>query len=187
MLPFLRDWGGEVLFPGFIALVFGAIGTGAIWRSRTQHGAPSAARDRETALSYGSIGLLTFWATLGPRAGLYRILYRAIPVFSLLRAPGRMGLGVMLCVAVLTAFGVRALRRRVPPKRAAAVGLLPAAAAAIDLAQVPFPWRPADPVPRAYRVLASLERGVVAGFPFYHRPMRVRGESVAAGIGPRCT
>lgn len=168
MLPWLREWGGEVLFPGFTALVFGAMGAAAVWALRAASDG-DAARDRETALFYGSVGLLTFWATFGPRAGLYAVLYDLIPVFSLLRAPGRMGLGVMLCLAVLAAFGVRALRRRVPRRRSTAVGLLAAAAAVIDLAQVPFPWRPADPIPRAYDVLESLDRAPVAEFPFYHR------------------
>lgn len=170
MLPFLQEWGGEVLFPGFTALIFGAIGAAAVWRARADR-TEAAARDRETVLFYGFVGLLTFWATLGPRAGLYAVLYEIIPVFSLLRAPGRMGLGVVLCLAVLAAFGVRALRRSVPARRSTAVGLLAAAAATIDLAQVPFPWRSADPLPRSYRVLASLDGGPVAEFPFYHRPI----------------
>ncbi len=62
-------------------------------------------RDRETALLYGSIGLLAFWASLGPRAGLYTVFYNVIPVFSFLRAPERMGIVVILSLAVLAAFG----------------------------------------------------------------------------------
>jgi hypothetical protein len=43
------------------------------------------------------------------------------------------------------------------------------AAALIDLAQVPFDWRPSAPFPPAYRVLAGMPRGPVAEFPFYDR------------------
>jgi hypothetical protein len=39
----------------------------------------------------------------------------------------------------------------------------------IDLAQVPFDWRPAQPFPSAYRVLAEMPPGPVVEFPFYHR------------------
>ena len=62
---------------------------GAVSRSQARVRAGRArSRDRETALFYGSIAILTFWATLGPRAGLYTVLYYTIPVFSFLRAPG---------------------------------------------------------------------------------------------------
>ena len=60
-------------------------------------------------LLYGSLGALAFWASLGPRAGLYSLLFKTIPVFSLLRAPGRTGIIVVLILALFAAFGVRAL------------------------------------------------------------------------------
>ena len=68
---------------------------------------------------YGSIAILTFWASLGPRAGLYSLFYATIPIFSFLRAPERMGIVVMLCLAVLAAFAIRELCRRLsgPPAR----------------------------------------------------------------------
>ena len=67
---------------------------------------------------YGSIAILTLWATLGPRAGLYTLFYDTIPIFSFLRAPERMGIVVMLCLAVLAAFAVRELCRRFPAQPA---------------------------------------------------------------------
>jgi hypothetical protein len=169
MLPLIREWGGEVLFPGFAALAFGAIGIGSLLRRTTPGGAaPPAAPLRETALLYGSMGVLAFWTTLGPRAGLYTVLYEIVPVFSFLRAPGRMGLVVMLCLAVFAAIGVRALRGRFAT-RGTLVGIVACAAALVDLAQVPFPWLPAHPIPRSYEILARMPKGPMVEFPFHDR------------------
>jgi hypothetical protein len=41
---------------------------------------------------YGLSAVLAFWISFGPAAGLYRILFHVIPVFSLLRAPSRIGI-----------------------------------------------------------------------------------------------
>jgi hypothetical protein len=168
MLTLIRDWGGEVLFPGFAAVLLAGYGAVAVWRRRAVSGAVGPARDREMALLYGSALVLSFWATLGPRAGLYTVFYKAIPVFSFLRAPGRMGLVVMLCLAVLAAYGLRALRGHFGA-RAALVGALTVAAALIELAQIPFPWREAAPISRSYDVLTNAPRGSLAEFPFYER------------------
>lgn len=171
MLPKLRargGWGGEVLFPGFVAILFAAVGLASIGeRSSADRSIMRLPRDRETMLLYILVAVLALWTSLGPDAGLYRLFYEAIPVFSFLRAPGRIGLVVMLGLAVLAAFGIRAvLQGFAAPRQIAVVGII-AAAAFVDLRQVPFDWRPARPIPEAYRVLAKLPRGAVVEFPFY--------------------
>ena len=114
MLPLIRDWNRAVLFPGFLSIALAVAGT-AVTLGRRGGGAvrdhARLTRDRETAILYGSIAILTFWASLGPRAGLYTVLHNTIPIFSFLRAPERMGIVVVLCLAVLAAYAVRALRR----------------------------------------------------------------------------
>lgn len=168
MLPLIGRWGGEVLFPGYAALLLTCVGVFAAARNRSALKAGGHA-DRETLLFYGSFGALSFWATLGPTAGLYTLLYHTLPVFSFLRAPGRMGIVVMLCLALGAAFGVRALIALAGERRRAAAGAALCAAVIAELAQVPFPWRPADPIPRSYAVLARMPRGAVTEFPFYER------------------
>jgi len=162
LLPLIKDWNQAALFPGFAAIALGLAGA----RAAGRRGA--AARDRETVLLYGSIAVLTLWATLGPRAGLYTLLYKTIPVFSMLRAPERMGIVVTLCLAVLAAFGVRALRNAFPARRRA-IAVAACALALIELNDLPFDWRPADPIPSPYRVLAEMPRGPVVEFPFFDR------------------
>ena len=166
ILPLLGRWGGEVLFPGFFALALGAIGAVAVVKGRGDFNAANPNRDRETALFYGAIGVISFWATLGPAAGLYTVLYYALPVFSFLRAPGRMGIVVMLCLALFAAYGVRLLRKTFR-HQALAVGLATCIVALVELHQVPFDWRVERPFPRPYGILATLPRGAVTEFPFH--------------------
>jgi hypothetical protein len=168
ILPLIRDWNAAVLFPGFVSIGLGVAGAAIAFGARVsapaRHRLP---RDRETALLYGSIAILTFWASLGPRAGLYTVLYTTIPVFSFLRAPERMGIVVMLCFGILAAFAVRELCRRLPARRRA-IAVVACAAALVELNDLPFDWR-SDSIPSAYRVLAGMPRGPVAEFPFYDR------------------
>jgi hypothetical protein len=173
MLPALErmgGWGGEVLFPGFAAILYAAVGITAVAaRSGAEPSATRLSRDRETVLLYALFAVLAFWTSLGPDGGLYTLLYEAIPVFSFLRAPGRTGLVVMLALAVLAAFGVRAVLRRFSERGQLAVVGVICALAFVDLVQLPFDWRPAEPIPSAYRILATSPRGSVAEFPFYER------------------
>jgi hypothetical protein len=165
LLPLIRDWNGSVLFPGFVAIVLALAGIAVTLGTHTRD---NRSRDRETALLYGSMGVLAFWVSLGPRAGLYTLFYATIPVFSFLRAPERIGIVVILCLAVLAAFAVRALRQRLGGTSGGVAAIAICAAAAIELNNIPFDWRP-DSIPTVYRVLAQMPRGPLAEFPFYDR------------------
>jgi hypothetical protein len=155
---------GEVLFPGILAIGLGIVG--AVWTLRTRNGDPGRARDRETVTLYGTLGLLALWASFGPAAGLYSLLYRAVPLFTLLRAPSRLGMLIPFVLALFSALALNRLsafhKRRGAP---AAVALI--ALAVIELNVAPFPWERALPVSTNYTVLAGMPRGVVAEFPFY--------------------
>jgi hypothetical protein len=159
----------EVLFPGFLALLLAPIGIVSILREARLHpgNRPNA---RETLLLFGSIGVLALWASFGPSAGLYSVLYYAIPPFSFLRAPSRFGPVIMVSIAIFAAFGARqvivGLRRGRMLITATLLGL-----AFIDLNQVPFHWEPAPALPKPYAMLAQLPPGPVAEFPFYGERM----------------
>jgi hypothetical protein len=169
ILPLIRDWNAAVLFPGFLAVVLGSAGAAIALRQHPSASVPARlARDRETALLYGSIGILTLWASLGPRAGLYTLFYNTIPVFSFLRAPERMGIAVMLVLALFAAFAIRELRTRMHPYRRA-IAIAACAAALLELNDLPFDWRIEPPAPAAYRALAAVPRGPVVEFPFFDR------------------
>lgn len=160
LLDLVRRFGpwDEVLFPGILAVCLGA--AGIVFATRR------GGRDRETALLYGSLGLLAFWASFGPQAGLYRVLYY-LPAFSFLRAPSRLGLVVVLVLAIFAAFALREIFAKLPSRRRA-IGAGAAIAVAIaDLAVVPLIWYRAPQLPAGYAVLAASPRGPLAEFPFY--------------------
>ena len=151
----------EVMFPGMLALVLaaGSLAAAAIGNRGTE-----APRERETILLYGSLGLLTFWASFGPAGGLYSVLYN-IPMFSFLRAPSRMAIVVVLCLVVIGALLIRRLMVMAGTHRAIAATALSAVALA-DVA-TPMPWEPALELPGVYEVLARMPRAPLAEFPFY--------------------
>ena len=150
---------GEVLFPGIMAIVLGIAGIVAGIRS-------GESRVREMIALYGSLGVLAFWGSFGPAAGLYTVLYRAIPLFTFLRAPSRFGFLIVFVLAIFSALALATFRR--PPRRNAAwVGAAVAVLAVLELNVVPFPWERALPVSSNYAVLAAMPRGSVAEFPFY--------------------
>jgi hypothetical protein len=152
---------GDVLFPGVLAMLLGTGGIVSALTSRTE-----CSRHRETLALYGSLGLLAFWASFGPSAGLYALLYRVVPLFTFLRAPARFGLLVAFVLAIFAGFAVLALRRAISANGALVGGAI-AALALLELNVVPFPWERALPVSANYTLLAAMPRGVVAEFPFY--------------------
>jgi hypothetical protein len=156
MLPLLGTW-KEVLFPGFVATIFGL--TGAIVGLRR-----SARKD--TVVLYIAIGLLACWLSFGPEAGLYSVMYRAVPAFSLMRAPARFAIVLVLALSVLAALSVTYFIRLRPYGRRVACGLVLTAAA--ELTVIPLDWREAEPVAAPYRALAALPVGPVVELPFWY-------------------
>jgi hypothetical protein len=163
LLEIARGMGpwGEVLFPGLFAIGLGVAGlvVAAVFSRRR-------ARDRETALLYGTLGVLAFWASFGPGAGLYRVLYY-LPTFSFLRAPSRLGLVVVLCLAVFAAIALQRLFAALAPGRRRLAAAIAVALAIADVAVFPVGWATAPDLPSPYAQLARSPRGPLAEFPFY--------------------
>jgi hypothetical protein len=152
----------EVLFPGLFTLVAGGAGIWMVWRRPAAAPSPGLARD--VAAYYVVLAVLAFWASFGPDAGLYRVLFDTLPIFTLLRAPARMGLMTTLALVVLSSAALGPWLRRRPRAWTAALVLV----AAIELNMAPLTaLRDAPPVPEAYRVLARLPRGPLAEFPYF--------------------
>ena len=155
---------GEVLFPGMLLVILGLTGVGLVLRRPSA--APAAhGDDRETALLYGSLGLLAFWASFGPAAGLYTVMFRAIPLFTFLRAPSRFGLVTAFALAVLSALAIA--RVTSGRKQAGLIAAVLAATGVAELNVLPFPWERALPVPAGYAMLAKMPKAPMAEFPFY--------------------
>jgi hypothetical protein len=170
MLGLLGRW-KEVLFPGFVATTFGlaglVIGLRAP-RDKTAAADASAAdrsgRLRDTTILYGALGAIACWASFGPGAGLYLVLYRLIPPFSLMRAPSRFGIVVTLALTVLAGIAIRELLSRMARPRLGLALLVFVTAA--ELA-IPLRFRETSPSPPAYKMLATLPAGPVIELPFW--------------------
>ena len=165
----------EVLFPGALASALGLAGLVRGLRRPASGTAPAATSlpavpvlPRDVVLFYAVVAIAAFWASFGPAAGLYRVLYNTLPVFSFLRAPARIGIVVPMALAVLASVVLAPwLRARTRPAlwTAALVAL-----AALELNGAPLTgFRDAPPIPEAYRMLARLPRGAVAEFPYFYR------------------
>jgi hypothetical protein len=157
-LPALGNY-NEVLFPGILATLFGCIGVKILFQ-----------RARDTAMLYALIAIFAFWSAFGPDAGLYRLFYETLPIFTFLRAPGRMGVMVTLAAVVFASIAIAHVIARLPKPSVAAAMLSLVAIA--ELWTMPLTqFRDVEPPSPAYRLLATLPPGAVAEFPWwYERP-----------------
>jgi hypothetical protein len=156
MLGFLPRW-VEVSFPGFVAVILTIAGVVAARHERR----------RELLALYGGLAVLACWASFGPKAGLYALLYKTVPLFAWLRAPARFGMVVDLACAVLAGVGASALLRRLPRPVLAAGAI---ALVALGELNVELNMPEAKPVEDVYRVLALSPRGPVIEMPFFYLP-----------------
>lgn len=164
LLRYLPPW-KEVLFPGVLAIVLGLVGA---WQGTRSTEARSL---REVVGFYALLTGLAFWGSFGPQAGLYRLMWAAIPIFSLIRAPSRLGVLVVLGLSVLAGVAVERVIRHRPLRHRRATAFALALAAAAELTGIPWRWTDVPPRARAYAMLRMLPRGVVTEFPFYwNRP-----------------
>jgi hypothetical protein len=106
---------------------------------------------------YTLLMMVSLWASLGPRAGLYTALYRLVPGFDFIRVPSRLTLLTVLALAVLAGIGAERVRRFFP----AILVVLLVELAAFPLDAKPYPLEP-SPMDRA---LKDMEPGPVAAFP----------------------
>ena len=152
----LSQGGAECTFPGILAL--GLAGAGVVLTLRR-----GTAGDRRAVGVFLAVAGLAVWASFGSPLGLYDLV-RVVPGGSLLRAPVRFGVVVMLAVAVLAGYGVKALAR-------SRAWLAPAliTGIALELAAIPWPLQARDPVPRAFQMLAVLPPGPVVEFHFPYK------------------
>jgi hypothetical protein len=168
-LPALPGY-NEVLFPGIVATLLGLAGAvSSMKRSPPDRAAAAVPTPlaRDTAIYYVLIAGLAGWSSFGPDAGLYRVFYSTIPVFTFLRAPGRMGIMVTLALTVLAAAWLARwlATRRNPGLIAAALAIV----ALVELATLPLAgFREAETLSPVYRQLATLPRGAVVEFPYWY-------------------
>lgn len=155
----------EGLFPGIFVTLFAAIGVWVASRSARVANWKSPVSGERIVAFYVVLVLLAVWASFGPEAGLYTVLAQSAPFMTFLRAPARFGAVVVFALAVLAGFG---LARLLSSRRGWLAAAL-TAAVAVEVAAVPWDLHEPDPLPEAYRRLATLPRGGVVEFHFPYR------------------
>jgi hypothetical protein len=155
------DGQGELLFPGFVATIFAAYGALRLWRT--------PGRSRELAVFYLSLAGLAFWVSLGPSGGLYSLLYAAVPGFTFMRAPSRIGVVVPLALLAVAGMGLAAFLERSSRATLASIAL---ALFAIAEAAGPLRWVTPPAIDPVYHTLATLPRGPLVELPVYSHQFR---------------
>jgi hypothetical protein len=162
----LRDANAEqALFPGVALSLLACLGLFAL--------------DRRTAL-YAVLGSLAFWASLGPGAGLYRLLHALIPGVSGLRVPARFSILVFLALSILAGAAVMALEKRARPRGRAFLLLL----ALLPLAETwstpkGFVEAPVEaPLSEPFLASATPRNAAVVHLPMPHDRERIRENAV---------
>jgi hypothetical protein len=155
MLAYLPRW-GDVLFPGFVALILGLAGAVLGWKA--------GGRLREITAFYVLVAGLAFWESFGPRGGLYPITYALVPGFTFLRASSRFGLLVVLSLSVLATLTVARMRAALGGSRGLVAVLV---AVTIGELLVPLRLMPVPPPEPAYAALALQPKGALLELPEY--------------------
>ena len=106
--------------------------------------------------------------SLGTRTPVYGWLYHVFPPMQGLRAAARFGNLFLLGMAVLSAFGMAALRRRLHGRTALAVGIGLVALANLESLRAPLHYTRFDGIPAIYSLLAEEpSRVILVEVPFY--------------------
>jgi hypothetical protein len=145
--------GERRLFPGLVALLLAL--AGLLMR-----------RPTVTFLVYFLAMVVAFEMSLGMHGYMYRFLYDHVPLFAGLRAPARLGIFVVMFVAVLAAHGYAVLQDAAPRRARRALAILVPCLLVAEYSVTPLQLVAYDNAPpQVYTFLKWLPPGVVAEFP----------------------
>ena len=159
-------------FPGFVVI---ALAMFAIYRAMVSRADEnplateiSHTLTRRRVVMLVAIAVTGMVLSLGTRTPVYGWLYHVFPPMQGLRAAARFGNLFLLGMAVLSAFGMVALRRRLHGRTALAVGIGLVALANLESLRAPLHYTRFDGIPAIYSLLAAEpSRVVLVEVPFY--------------------
>lgn len=158
-------WGEQTLYVGLAVVLLSCAGIVRLLATRSHRD-----RDRRLAVAVLIAGGIALGLSFGPSStGLspFDLLSRA-PAVSLLRAPARFALLVVIAAGVLSAMGVSWLHDRFPRRgRLAAAALLVLFFVESFVVAFPAGKPQRREVPAAYSAIARLPRGAVLSLPTY--------------------
>jgi hypothetical protein len=161
----------DSFFPGFVVIL---LALAAVYWALRRHGTDGEADPRPAALKRRrilmlvAIALTGFLLSLGTRTPVYGWVYHVFPPMQGLRAAARFGNLFLLGMAVLAAFGLAGLRRRLPARQAGLIAVALVVLANLESLRAPFHYTRFEGIPRIYSLLAREPgRVVLAEVPFY--------------------
>jgi hypothetical protein len=149
--------GGNVLFPGALGLLLTAF---AIARG-------DALRDRRARMCL-AVGIAGVALSFGAHLPGYSVLYAVVPLLHGIRATARFGVLAIFAVAVLSGFGVAALRRSVPGRAWAPIATALVLLASFESLAAPLGLTRFEAVPPIYADVPRSSNTVVVEVPFYN-------------------
>ena len=159
------SWDGG-LFPGFLAVIFGALAIGRV--RRAERGWVRAFSVCLLAAFLLSLGPAIRWQGLALMPGPHRMLAAVVPPYRAARVPAEYGMFVQFFLSVLAGIGLAAWLRRWadPVRRWLAVAIAAGAVAECACVPIPFAVVPTrDNAGPAYKWLAQQPRAVIAEIP----------------------
>jgi hypothetical protein len=169
------------LFPGALAFVLGIIGLlGAAGKSQIRK--PHV---KKHIWVYLSILILSVSFTFGPH-GPYVLLYRYVPGFDGIRVASRFNIMVMFSLAVLAAFGIRAVLAslRLRKRYSCLLAIFLSSVLLVEYASFPIPVKRVlvkEDIPEVYKWLAVQKEDLA----LIELPLPKRGERVGRIECPR--
>ena len=148
--------GGNVLFPGALGLLLTAF---AIVRG-------DALRDRRARMCL-AVGIAGVALSFGAYMPGYSFLYAVMPLLRGIRATARFGVLATCAVAVLSGFGVVALRRSVPARAWRPLATILVLVASFESLAAPLGLTRFEAIPPIYADVPHSNETVVAEVPFY--------------------
>jgi hypothetical protein len=116
---------------------------------------------------YLALGGVALWASFGPDAGLYTVLHKTVPAFSMLRAPARFGLLVVVALAVTGSMGFLAMQHAVCARHRRWLVTATLMALVAGSSAGALGVRDAPPLARAEQRLIGMPHKPLVQFPFY--------------------
>jgi hypothetical protein len=127
-----------------------------------------AALTRRRIVMLVAIALTDFLLSLGTRTPVYGWVYQVFPPMQGLRAAARFGNLFLLAMAVLAAFGLAGLRRRLAARQAGLIVVALVVLANVESLRAPLLYTRFEGIPKVYSLLAKEPgRVVLAEVPFY--------------------
>ena len=156
----------DSFFPGFVVLLLAGV---ALWRAVRRAGAAGdGGLARRRVLMLAAIAATGVVLSFGIRTPVYGWLFHLFPPMQGLRAAARFGNLFLLGMAGLAGFGLAALRRQLPARRALVLAVILVSLANLESLRAPFPYTRFDGIPGIYSLLTDEPgRVVLVETPFY--------------------